>query len=84
MTQRAATADRQQPVDCGAGAVAESRRDHFGRLLAYVHAGGKNVNVELVRRGHADYWTKFGKGPYAEQFQAAEEEAGDRISAPGP
>jgi micrococcal nuclease len=29
------------------------RRDRYGRLLAYVHAGGRFVNAELVRRGFA-------------------------------
>lgn len=29
------------------------RRDDYGRLLAYVHAGGRFVNAELVRRGYA-------------------------------
>jgi micrococcal nuclease len=29
------------------------RRDHYGRLLAYVHARGTFVNAELVRRGAA-------------------------------
>lgn len=28
-------------------------RDHYGRLLAYVWAGGVSVNVELVRMGFA-------------------------------
>lgn len=29
------------------------RRDDYGRLLAYVHAGTTFVNAELVRRGYA-------------------------------
>ena len=29
------------------------RRDRYGRLLAYVHLGGRFVNAELVRRGLA-------------------------------
>ena len=29
------------------------RRDVYGRLLAYVYAGGRLVNAELVRRGYA-------------------------------
>lgn len=29
------------------------RRDHYGRLLAYVHIGGLFVNGELVARGYA-------------------------------
>lgn len=29
------------------------RRDVYGRLLAYVHVGGRFLNAELVRRGYA-------------------------------
>ena len=29
------------------------RRDRYDRLLAYVHANGRFVNAEIVRRGHA-------------------------------
>lgn len=29
------------------------RRDRYGRLLAYVYAGGVFVNAELIRRGYA-------------------------------
>ncbi len=29
------------------------RRDDYGRLLAYVHAGATFVNAELIRRGYA-------------------------------
>jgi micrococcal nuclease len=31
----------------------EERRDHYGRLLAYVHLGRRFVNAELVRQGLA-------------------------------
>ena len=57
-------------------------RDNFGRLLAYVFADGMNVNVEMVRQGWSEFYTKYGKGRYAEAFRAAEKEAqsGVRIS----
>ena len=46
-----------------------TRRDAFGRLLCYVRdADGRLLNVELVKSGVAEYWTKYGKGKYAEQF----------------
>jgi micrococcal nuclease len=42
------------------------RVDRYGRLLRYVHAGGRNVNVELVRRGAATPWFYDGeRGRYA-------------------
>jgi len=31
----------------------DPRRDVYGRVLAYVHVGGLDVNLELVRRGYA-------------------------------
>ncbi len=51
------------------------QRGNYGRLLAYVYADGKNVNVELVRRGWSTFWTKFGEGRFADAFADAEKEA---------
>lgn len=46
--------------------------DRYGRLLRYVHAGGRNVNVELVRRGAATvYFYRGERGRYAAQLLAA-------------
>lgn len=48
------------------------RVDRYGRLLRYVHAGGRNVNVELVRRGAATPWFYGGdRGRYAARLLAA-------------
>lgn len=48
------------------------RVDRYGRLLRYVHAGGRNVNVELVRRGAATPWFYDGdRGRYALRLLAA-------------
>ena len=41
-------------------------RDRYGRLLAY---------VEMVRLGHSRFWTEYGRGRYACDFEAAEREA---------
>jgi micrococcal nuclease len=51
------------------------QRGNYGRLLAYVYADGRNVNVEMVRRGWSTFWTEFGEGRFAGPFQAAEREA---------
>ncbi len=51
------------------------KRDGFGRLLAYVHADGLNVNLELVRQGWSAFYTKYGKGRMAAEFEKAEAEA---------
>jgi len=50
-------------------------RDVYNRLLAYVHAEDKNINIEMVRLGWTSFWTKYGKGKYEEAFIAAEKEA---------
>ena len=49
--------------------------DDYGRLLAYVYAGGENVNIEMVRSGWTSFWTLFGEGKYAAEFLAAQQEA---------
>lgn len=50
--------------------------DRFGRLLRYVHARGRNVNVELVRRGAATPWFYRGeRGRYAARLLVAVAEA---------
>ena len=52
------------------------RVDRFGRLLRYVHAAGKNVNVELARRGAATPWFYRGeRGRYAARLLASVREA---------
>ena len=46
--------------------------DRYGRLLRYIHAGGRNVNLELVRRGAATPWFYDGdRGRYATRLLAA-------------
>ena len=51
------------------------KRGRYGRLLAYVFVDGLSVNVEMVRQGHSRFWTKYGRGRCAREFEAAEEEA---------
>jgi len=50
----------------------ELQRDRYGRLLCYVFLEGVNINVEMVKRGHSKFWTKYGEGKYAEDFRKAE------------
>lgn len=69
----ALTADHRVELEWERPGVAE--RDEFGRLLAYVHAGGVLVNEELVRQGFSRFFTKYGGGRLADRFRAAEEEA---------
>lgn len=51
------------------------KRDGFGRLLAYVIVDGVNVNIELVRQGWSKFYTKYGRGRLAAEFEAAEKES---------
>ena len=52
------------------------RVDRYGRLLRYVLAGRRNVNVELVRRGAATvYFYRGERGRYAAQLLAAARQA---------
>ena len=51
-------------------------RDRFGRELRYVRREGRNVNVELVRRGAASVWFFEGtRGRYAAELLGAVEAA---------
>jgi len=50
--------------------------DRHGRLPRYVHRGGTNVNLELVRRGAATVWLYEGdRGRYADALLRAAREA---------
>jgi len=42
--------------------------------LTYLVVGGVNVNVnvKMVRQGWSDFETKYGKGRFAGEFEAAE------------
>ncbi|WP_425299255.1 thermonuclease family protein [Pseudaminobacter soli (ex Zhang et al. 2022)] len=53
-------------------------RDRYGRVVADCwRADGSNVNVWLLRRGHALDWPRYSRGKYAtEQAAARREKAG--------
>ncbi len=53
---------------------AEKRDDH-GRLLAYVFAGGENLNLAMIRAGWSPYFDRYGAGSYAREFAQAERRA---------
>jgi micrococcal nuclease len=53
----------------------DERRDKYGRLLAYVHAGPLFVNAELVRRGYARTLAIEPNTNRAELFDRLEQEA---------
>ena len=58
----------------------EVQRDRYGRFLCYVFFEGININVEMVKRGHSKFWTKYGVGKYKKAFIKAEIEAVNHLS----
>ena len=54
----------------------ECSMDKYGRMLAYAHLEGSNVNIDLVRAGQSVYFTKYGRSRlYHGEFQASEKAA---------
>lgn len=51
------------------------KRDHYGRLLAYVYVNGKMINAELLRRGYATTLEVSPNTSRAGQFRGLEREA---------
>lgn len=47
--------------------------DRYGRTVCVVHVGGKNINIEMVRSGHAWWYQRYAKGN--RQLANAEKEA---------
>jgi len=50
------------------------RYDRYGRTLAYVFVGKRNVNLELVEKGFANFYFPSGKDVYYNDFKKAWEE----------
>lgn len=51
-------------------------RGNYGRLLCYVHRGGENYNLKLVREGWSPYFVKYGRSRlFHKQLMVAEAEA---------
>ena len=51
------------------------KRDKYKRLLAYVYAGDKMINLEMVKEGYAMIYTYPPNVKYAQEFLEAEREA---------
>lgn len=74
---RAAGRELRAMLPTGAAVTLEAdprldRVDRYGRLLRYVVRAGRNLNLELVRRGAATVWFYHGdRGRYASQLLAA-------------
>ncbi len=55
----------------------KEKRDHYGRLLAYVYVDGNLLNAELIRRGYATTLEVSPNTSKARQFGDLEAEARD-------
>lgn len=53
------------------------KRDHYGRLLAYVYSGDTLLQAELLRRGYATTLEISPNTSRAERFERLEDEARD-------
>ncbi len=53
----------------------QPRPDQFGRVLAFVIAGRKNLNVEMVKLGYSRFYWKDGAERLADRFTLAEDQA---------
>ncbi len=49
----------------------KEKYDKYNRVLAYVFVGNKNVNLELVGKGFANFYFPSGKDKYSEDFKKA-------------
>lgn len=47
------------------------RQDKYGRILAYIYFNEKNVNVNLVEQGFANYYFYSGKDIYSDDLMGA-------------
>jgi micrococcal nuclease len=55
--------------------VGREPRDDYGRVLAYVFAGGENLNLAMIRDGWSPYFDRYGAGAYPREFAEAERAA---------
>lgn len=49
--------------------------DKYRRLVSIVWMDGRNINLEMIREGHAEAFVEYLKPPYRAQFLEAEREA---------
>lgn len=53
----------------------ERRHDRYGRMLAVVRAGGSEINLELIRRGHSYFDTRYSLPEAYDLYARAEAQA---------
>ena len=57
----------------------KEKYDKYNRVLAYVFVGNKNVNLELVEKGFANFYFPSGKDMYYEDFKKAWEKCSENL-----
>ncbi|GAH23379.1 unnamed protein product [marine sediment metagenome] len=55
----------------------KERKDKYNRTLAYIFYNNKNINLELVQNGYANYYFYGGKDKYSNDLESAWEECID-------
>jgi len=50
-------------------------RDQYGRIVAVIHQGGRDINAEMVSEGMAWAYRQYLAGPYASRYIRLEEQA---------
>ncbi|MFP4115461.1 MAG: thermonuclease family protein [Spirochaetota bacterium] len=70
------TVDIEFDTDDSVDVCLTKHRGNYGRLLVYVHKGGENYSLKLVREGWSPYFVKYGRSRvYDNEMRAAEAEA---------
>ncbi|MCU0661231.1 MAG: thermonuclease family protein [Myxococcota bacterium] len=69
---------RERPLRLEPETGSDLERDRYGRLLAYVFAGDRNLSLAMVESGWTRFYTRFGKGKYAAQLEAAQAAAKEK------
>ncbi|OPY15081.1 MAG: Thermonuclease precursor [Syntrophus sp. PtaB.Bin075] len=49
--------------------------DRYRRMVSMIWLGNRNINLEMIREGHAEAYRKYLKEPYQSQFINAEKQA---------
>lgn len=49
--------------------------DKYRRIVGMIYLGDRNINLEMIREGHAEAFVEYLKEPYRSEFMRAEREA---------
>ncbi|MCK4552618.1 thermonuclease family protein [Candidatus Pacearchaeota archaeon] len=57
----------------------KEKQDKYNRTLAYVFVGNKNLNLEMVKNGFANFYFPSGRDVYYDDFKSAWEECEENL-----